>query len=331
MRMLLLAAIAVVVAAPSHAKAGDETALLTRMYGALRNLDYQGAFVYLRGGQPESLQIFHAGGEPERERIVGLGGTRSEYARVGKDIVCDSGKAPAMLFDNPGVRLLPLVPDLRGRETAKYYAVVAGAEDRVAGYAARRLDIVPRDGYRYGYRLWLERESGFPLRSTIVDAAQRPLEEYLFVTLDVGKRPRDADLSASTPASTVQVSQESPVKDARWHVADLPPGFVRVKIERTAGAAEGSEHQVYTDGVANVSVYVEPRGAASGASSERGFGRGMVNIFARDAGNWRTTALGDVPRVTLERMVRSVRPADPAEAKLKGAGGDGTSPAAARQ
>lgn len=288
----------------------DANAALARMYGAVRSLDYQGAFVYLRAGQPEALQIFHAGGEPERERIVGLNGPRAEYAREGGNVVCASGASPPTLFANPAARLLPLIPDLRGGQTAKYYAVVAGPEERVAGYVAQRIEIVPRDGYRYGYRLWLERESGFPLRSTIVDASRRALEEYLFVTLDIGKRPGDGDLAATASASAVDAPAERSVAQARWGVADLPPGFARVRVERDGDAAQAGEHQVYSDGIANVSVYVEPRAAGDGA--ERGYSRGMVNVFTRDVGDWRTTALGDVPRATLERIVRSVRPADAA-------------------
>ena len=327
--MVLAAATALIVATPGHAQQATEAVSLTSMYSAIRNLDYQGTFVYLRGGQPDALQIFHAAGEPERERIVGLGGSKVEYTRVGRSIVCDHDGSPATLFDTPGARLLPLVPDLRGDETAKYYTITAGPDDRVAGYAARRVDVVPRDGYRYGYRIWLERESGFPLRSTILDGSRRVLEEYLFVTLDVGKRPRDADLAAKSPANAAGVPQEIAVRDARWIVGDAPPGFLRARVERVAGATEESEHQVYTDGVANVSVYVEPRTA--GDAAERGFSRGMVNIFTRDAGGWRMTALGDVPRITLERMLRSVRPAVSAEAGLKDAGVEGTSATSVRQ
>ena len=308
---VLLVAFAVLAAAGrAHADMDGPGASLARMYGAVRSLDYQGAFVYLRAGQPEALQIFHAGGEPERERIVGLNGPRAEYAREGGNVVCASGASPPTLFANPTARLLPLIPDLRGGQAAKYYSIVAGPEDRVAGYVAQRIEIVPRDGYRYGYRLWLERESGFPLRSTIVDASRRTLEEYLFVTLDIGKRPGDGDLAAAASATAVDASAERSVAQAHWDVADLPPGFARVRIERTGDTVQAGEHQVYSDGVANVSVYVEPR--AAGDNAERGYSRGMLNIFTRDAGSWRTTALGDVPRATLERIVRSVRPTDAA-------------------
>jgi sigma-E factor negative regulatory protein RseB len=38
----------------------------------------------------------------------------------------------------------------------------------------------------------------------------------------------------------------------------------------------------------------------------------MLGIYSHEVGNVRFTAIGDVPRVTLERMVRSLQPVAPA-------------------
>ena len=291
-------------AQPALADDATKTDPLGRMYAAIRQLDFQGSFVYLRGGKVESLRIFHAGGTPERERLVGLTGARTEIAREGGVVTCLGDNAPSKLFDAPGARLLPLIPDLRASSLAALYSVSLGAEERVAGYMARRVDVVPRDGYRYGYRLWLEDESGLPLRSSIVDASRRTLEEYMFVTLDIGTRPRDRDLAPSASAAVVDAVDEKRIQP-QWQVDDLPPGFVLTRAQKPAQGDDKSEQQLYTDGLANVSVYVEPHAGADGA--DRGLARGMLNIFTHEGGGWRVAAIGDVPRVTLERMVRSMR------------------------
>ena len=274
------------------------------MYLAIRQLDFQGSFVYLRDGKIEAMRIFHAGGSPERERLVGLNGARTEIAREGGIVTCVSGEAPSKLFDTPGARLLPLLPDLRGGSVAKYYTVSIGDEERVAGYRARRVDIIPRDAYRYGYRLWIEDESGMPLRSSVLDASRRTLEEYMFVTLDIGTRPRDSDLAPSATASIAEAVGETRVQP-RWQVSDPPPGFVLTATHRAARGDGNSEHLVYTDGLASVSLYVEPHAGTNAA--DRGLARGMLNIVTHDGGGWRIAAIGDVPRPTLERMVGSMR------------------------
>jgi len=286
----------------SDAASGDP---LARMYLAVHQLDFQGSFVYLRGGKTEAYRIFHASGSPERERLVGLTGPRTEVAREAGVVTCLGENTPSRLFDTPGARLLPLLPDLRAGSLAALYRVSVGAEERVAGYRARRVDVVPIDSYRYGYRLWLEEESGLPLRSSIVDASRRTLEEYMFVTLDIGTRPRDSDLAPSANAAVVEAADATRIQP-RWQVADLPPGFVLTRTQKPAQGDDKSEQQLYTDGLASVSVYIEPYAGA--AAADRGLARGMLNILTHESGGWRMAAIGDVPRATLERMVRSTRP-----------------------
>jgi sigma-E factor negative regulatory protein RseB len=280
---------------------------LVRMYDAIRQLDYEGSFVYTRGTQVDALRIFHAAGTVERARLVGLNGARSEVVRDGATVTCVQGAAPTMLFHEPGAQLLPLLPDVRAAVTGRYYALAAAGSDRVAGYRVHRIDVVPRDGYRYGYRLWLEDDSGFPLRSAVVDANHRALEEYMFVTLDIGARPGESDLAAGPGTMVAAPGDEPALGTPPWRVADPPPGFT---LRRTHAPPGGAEHQLYTDGVANVSIYIEP-GAGGGRADQR-LDRGMLGIYSHEAGGLRFTAIGDVPRVTLERMVRSLQPVAPA-------------------
>jgi sigma-E factor negative regulatory protein RseB len=93
---------------------------------------------------------------------------------------------------------------------------------------------------------------------------------------------------------------------------DAPAGFRLVRTERVAGNAALSEQLVYTDGVASVSVYVEPHAAAeksdaATAIAESTIVRGALSIHSRDAGGLRVTALGDVPPATVQAMAKSVR------------------------
>ncbi|HEY6943434.1 MucB/RseB C-terminal domain-containing protein [Dokdonella sp.] len=277
---------------------------LARMHGAIRQLDYQGSFVYSRGAEVDALRIFHAGGAIERERLVGLNGAPSEVVRDGATVTCLQGGTTTSAFRGTDARLLPLLPTPRGVAAGNLYAVTAAGIDRVAGYRAHRIDVVPRDGYRYGYRLWLEDASGLPLRSAVVDANHRTLEEYMFVTLDIGAKPRDADLAASAATAGAPPAQEPATGTARWRVADPPPGFV---LGRTHASADGVEHQLYSDGLANVSIYIEPH--AGNERADQRLRRGMLGIYSHTSGGTRFTAIGDVPRATLERMVGSLKPA----------------------
>ncbi|MET0229969.1 MAG: MucB/RseB C-terminal domain-containing protein, partial [Rhodanobacteraceae bacterium] len=274
--------------------------------------DYEGSFIYQQDGRTDALRIFHLGGDRERERLVSLTGARNEIVRDDRTITCiQSGLAPTQFALRNESGLLPLTPNVRA--LGAEYAVSVAGSDRVAGYEASIVDIVPRDPYRYGYRLWLSRDDQLPLRSAIVDAKREPLAQFMFVALDVGTKPSEADLA---PAETVAGKVRADGSDATaerpaWRV-DAPAGFRLLRTERMVGNAERSEQLVYSDGIASVSIYVEPHadaGKTEGATAiaESTIVRGALSIHSRDAGGLKVTALGDVPPATVQAMAKSVR------------------------
>ncbi|HEV7490629.1 MAG TPA: MucB/RseB C-terminal domain-containing protein [Rhodanobacteraceae bacterium] len=281
---------------------------MRRMSASLRRVDFQGSFIYQHDGRTDALRIFHEGGETERERLVSLSGPRGEIIRDGHAITCVQPNAVPTLFANRAdMQLLPLVPNIR--ELGAQYSVNLAGVDRVAGYDARIVDIVPRDPYRYGYRLWVQQGNQLLLRSAVVDGARRPLAQFMFVALDIGAKPSETDL---TPTGNVG-SAASPMDETTittkpfWNVADAPAGFRLVRTQRPLGGTTRAEHLVYTDGIASVSVYVEPDPQPASAVSESTIVHGAVSVHSLDAGGMHVTALGDVPPATVEAMARSVR------------------------
>jgi sigma-E factor negative regulatory protein RseB len=293
----------------SFGQEGDAANLLLRMSNALATLNYQGSFVYEHNGQLDALRLFHAGGSAEHERLVSMSGPRSELVRDGYSITCLQADTTSMVFPNrPGARLLPLVPDTRGASFQKLYSLSVGGPDRVAGYNARTIDISPRDGWRYGYRLWLDQDNFMLLRSAVVDSAERVLEQFMFVALDVGAKPKESDLAAGSGFNAVLPANEIALAGPRWRVADPPPGFHLVRTLQPAQGPTQAEHHSYSDGVATVSVYIEPLDPKLSAAQDSASTRGVLSIYAHVAGNWKFTALGDVPRATVQRMARSIQP-----------------------
>jgi sigma-E factor negative regulatory protein RseB len=283
--------------------------LLAQMSAAVREANYQGSFIYEHNSRIGALRIFHAGGRDERERLVSMSGVRSEVVRDGGTITCLQSGVPTVLLPNRiAAHLLPLVPDVSGQSFATLYALGVGKEDRVAGYRARIVEITPRDTYRYGYRLWLEDATHLPLRSAVVDATQRSLEQFMFVALDIGAKPKESDLVASGDTGMMAMPAETALAGAlKWRVADAPPGFVFLRAQRPAQGPSGAEHLMYSDGLANISVYIEPHDAKAAGAPDRATARGVLSVYSHDMGAWKVTVLGDVPRVTVERMARSVQ------------------------
>ncbi|MEO7324306.1 MAG: MucB/RseB C-terminal domain-containing protein [Dokdonella sp.] len=283
--------------------------LLTQMSAAVRTRDYQGSFIFEHNGQIDALRLFHVGGNPERERLVSMSGVRTEIVRDDTSLRCLQNGLPTVTFENrAGARLLPLVPEASVLASSGFYATSLAGTDRVAGYRAQIVEISARDGYRYGYRLWLDEDTHLLLRSALVDSARRTLEQFMFVALDVGAKPKESDLRAGSDVGASAPAEEAALAGTpQWRVTDPPPGFAFLRAQRPAQGPTPAEHHLYSDGIADVSVYVEPRDANAPAAQDRSMVRGALHVYSRDVGAWRVTALGDVPRATVERIARSTR------------------------
>ncbi|HEU0151737.1 MAG TPA: MucB/RseB C-terminal domain-containing protein [Arenimonas sp.] len=298
-------ALLLALAAPLQAAVGA-TDWLARIGPALRGLDYQGTLVYVAGGRMETVRVFHRrDGDRERERLVTLAGPRREVIRDGSKVMCLGGDGP-LAFDvgMPG-RWSPALALSDAGDLPGYRVHLAGS-DRVAGHAAQRIDIVAADAWRYGYRLWLERDTGLPLRVDLVDAAGEAVEQVAFTELSLDQRPSDADLAPSSAEGLVplapQVAGRTVTPD--WHVPVPPPGFAL----RSARRDDAGLQLLYSDGLASVSVYVEradPR--LRGASSTR---RGAVHAHGFRVDGWHVLAIGKVPAATVAQLARTVRAVD---------------------
>ncbi|MEZ5462179.1 MucB/RseB C-terminal domain-containing protein [Dokdonella sp.] len=299
-------------AGPGFARQPDAQALLAEMATAIQSLDYQGSFLYQHAGQIDTLRVVHAGGSRERERLVSLNGPRTEIIRNGPDVTFVQPDGSALIYpSNSGRGLLPLVPGTGARSLEANYRLTIVGTDRVAGYDADVVDVEARDSWRYGYRLWLDRNSRLLLRSMVLDSERRILEQFMFVALQIGPLPDETELIPSQrellTTRSAQADDWVLQRKSEWVVTQPPPGFTFSSVRRSRQlAADAVEHLVYSDGLANISIYLEPSQGEileSATLNERG----PLNILAVTRNEWRITAVGDVPATTLSAIVGSLR------------------------
>lgn len=300
---LLLAAVLLLSALPAAADGAD--ALLARVGPALRGLDYQGTLVVAAEGRVDTLRVFHrVDAGRERERLVALTGPAREVIRDGRQVMCiGTGEQPVAYETAMDGRWSPAlaVSEAAGRDG--YLARLAGA-GRTAGRAVQRVDVLATDRWRYGYRLWLDRETSLPLRVDLLDAQGRTLEQVAFADIAVGRQPAEADLAPSTTDGLVPVRPPpaAPSRAPAWEVAHLPPGF---RLRAAKPLPDGGAHLLYSDGLASVSVYVEPADASLRGGSQRQ--RGAVNARSFWVDGWQVMAIGKVPADTVDHFARNLR------------------------
>lgn len=313
MRAMLLGILLLGAAVPGHAER-DADAWVARALDAMRSLAYEGTLVYSHEDGIESLSIVHGlidGREHERLRV--LSGEPFEVVRDGETVVCVwPASRRTLVAQRPG-DLLPPKPPRRLEELPSTYSVVMEGEGRVAGRDTRILHIRAQDGYRYGYRMWLDERTGLMLRSDLLGADGRVVERLMFVTL----QERDSVTAAEFEPSLDGVRYSAygdpdgdaePVDDPAWRVEDLPPGFRAISHRRQPMPPHGRAvlHSVFSDGLASVSVFVEPPGAD--AMPLDGLSRmGAVHAFGLEVEGNHVTVVGEVPAASVQQIAMSVR------------------------
>lgn len=300
------------------ARAGDSDMeaqrLLARVSAAANNLNYDGTFVYRNGDWMESMRIIHRAGESgdSRSRLMSLSGEPREVIREANRVTC-------ILPDEGAVRVSRSKPRAvtgssvfnPSGEFSNHYSLNLAGGERVAMRETRLVTVMPRDEYRYGYRLFVDDETGFLLKSELVDRGGRPLEQIVYTSLELpGSIPDELLEPGVSGEDFTWYISDAPKSDAResgWKVAWLPPGF-RMRDHALDPSGIGRmplEHLVYTDGLASVSVFIEHLDAA-GERLEGMSRMGAVNAYGTMIDSFQVTVVGEVPESTVERIGRSV-------------------------
>ena len=296
--------------------ADDGTQQLERMSQVSRTLNYEGTFVYLHGGHVQSMRIVHGvDAKGEHERLVTLSGKSREIIRDNDVIKCFFPDDRIVQVDKAGRNLaLSMIKTPEVKQISQYYQIDLKGHDRVAGRMASHVVLMPRDNYRYQRSYWIDDDAGLMLRADIVDEHGKLVEQMMFTSLTmldaIPKKelvPENAakDFVVIKPADAQPSSQES----ALWEASSLPPGFELEMLRHLTlhGKSGQLEHHVYSDGLASVSVFIEPA-SLKGKEFIGHSRRGSVNAFARRAGDARVVVVGEVPPVTVERIANAMRP-----------------------
>ena len=176
------------------------------------------------------------------------------------------------------------------------------------------VSLKPRDQHRYGFELHLDKETGLPLKSLLLDDKGRLLERFQFTQLDTADVPSEKDLQASNDCKPVNLDSDkaSAVKTAQvWHSDWLPPGFELTSS--TARKDPQTKTQVnslmYDDGLARFSVFLEPLNGATVTDTRTQLGPTVAvsRRLATAQGDMMVTVVGEIPVGTAERIALSMR------------------------
>ncbi|HEX4269581.1 MAG TPA: MucB/RseB C-terminal domain-containing protein [Steroidobacteraceae bacterium] len=314
--------LALALAVAGVAYADEPARWLQRMNHALTTLNYDGTFAHWEGGKVEMLRILHRVEDGTvSERLVSLDGSGREFIRTGSSLTCYLPDKHVVLVEHTPakVSLLSGFPAINS-QTARFYDIKEVARMRFNQRGTHLITVMPRDQYRYGYRLWIDDSTAMPLKTQLCDARGNVIEQLVFANLRIRSHIPDSAfrsgisttgfqwLRNDSPPLKETVSQRTTV----WSADRLPPGFhMTVRAAQIMPGSPGPvDHLVFTDGLASVSVFVET------THIELTPGRGPVMESARVGSSYafstvvdghKVTAVGEVPAQTVRFIADSVK------------------------
>lgn len=303
-------------AAADAAESQDGLGWLKKMASASRQLNYTGTFVYRNNNQTETSRIAHfvnaAGGE--FERLETLNGPPREVIRTNDQVTCYLPASKTVIVEKRSPRRFPaaLLPkQLTG--VSDSYTVRKDGTDRVAGFQCQVIVLEPKDKLRYGHYFCAEANTGLPLRARSFNEKSEQLESFAFTQLKIGGNFNRAMVKSryAAKAKDWKVDRSAlPVSEAQadtgWVLANRLPGFRKLTEHKRsmAGRAAAVAHIVYSDGLAAVSVFIEPMPSAKLVPTLSH--QGAVNIYTRPVSDHMVTALGEAPAATVMQIANSL-------------------------
>lgn len=292
---------------------------LMRLHGVAWQQAYVGTFVVTTGNYMSSARVWHVcEGTQQIERVEALTGlARSTYRRNDQVVTYSPQTRTAIAQKRESLGIFTDVLSRADPSIAHFYHLKFSGRDQVAGFLTDVVQLVPRDGWRFGYRIWTEQATGLVVKLQTLDALQLVLEQAAFSDLQLAQPISWVKLNAmmDNTEGYVLKKQEliSTTADQEgWQFKAQVPGFKPISCHRRQDGgsivSRGPLQCVFSDGLAFVSLFVEAFDAASHGKSQRDAqsAMGATHMLTHRLGDWWLTVVGEVPQQTLQRFAQNL-------------------------
>jgi sigma-E factor negative regulatory protein RseB len=277
---------------------------LVRMQDASRRRNYVGTFVVSSNtGAMSSARIWHAcDGRRQVERIENLSGApRSTFRRDDEVLTFLPETHTVRTEKREAFGLLPELMKPEENAIADFYTAHRVGSDRVAGFEADIVQVLPKDNLRFGYRIWSEKKSGLVVKLQTLDSDGKVLEQAAFSELQLDAPVRmDRLVQMMAVPDGWHVEKPDAVKTTAategWGLKAPVAGFRAIDCYKRP--AEGVLQWIFSDGLASVSVFIESYDRQRHVQ-EGVFVSGATHTLTRRVQDWWVTAVGEVPAQTL--------------------------------
>ncbi len=311
MKKILVSALTLFSVMSSTAFAEEITAkaLLHQMNEASQHLNYELSYILIKKSSIEPLVYRHAVNDDQQlAHLVYLSGPVREVIRRGNEVsYVEPGTEPFTI--QSGSMVAPVIPMInRDIESLnQYYDFVKVGRSREAGSTTQVLRVVPKDGLRYSYVVWVDEKTSLPLRADLLDRDGEILEQYRTISYVVNDKIAAA-MGGLNQAQLPKVLSlpEGLVSETDWQASWVPEGFKSKELSRYQMAATDKmvESQLFSDGLFSFSVYIADKDEHSLKGQLVRQGRRTLHSLVM--GDREVSVVGDIPPATAKRIAQSV-------------------------
>ena len=302
-------------ATPSVAESKSINDWLLRLHELSKRRSYIGTYVVSSGGQMHSAKIWHVcEGAQQIERVESLTGAQRSTFRHNEKIVTFMPEQKIARSEKRDVSgSFPELVQSADNRIAEFYKLKAEGVERIAGLDSDVVMLIPKDALRFGYRIWTEQKKGLIVKLQTLDSDGRVLEQAAFSELLLDAPVKmDKLLQMMGKVDGYRVEESALVKTTAsaegWRQALPVAGFKPMSCYKrpVAGASVGAAGDepmqwVFSDGLASVSLFVEPFDRLK-HGKESAMSMGATHTITRQLGSYWLTAMGEVPMNTLKQF-----------------------------
>jgi len=153
----------------------------------------------------------------EHEKLVNLDGPAREVIRNNEQVRCYYPDAKIIRIEPRTYRnaFPSLLPQQLDTLTAYYFFRKAEIA-RIAGLETQAYIFEPKDGMRYGHKLWADLTSGLLLKAQLMNDRNVPIEQFVFTDIQIGlKIERDTVRPSFRPPPVDWEMRESLPRSSR--------------------------------------------------------------------------------------------------------------------
>lgn len=283
-------------------------ALFDKVQHAVKQYNFDASFVVLKGGKVDTYRWLHGRtAEQEIEHLIPLDTTGVDILRRDNLVYYLLTDRPAFITRSDSIRELPALLFEPTSVVSELYNAVEGSSSVMSGRSAQLLRLTAKQPGRYHYWLWLDDETGFPLRIDTMSDQQNALERWLVTHMQITTELSDnlhslmaAELPPAPATERPAVSVNS-LHQLTW----MPDGYQQVAEPANIPQLENSllSYWLLSDGLHQVSVFVQ----GTQQLPTQAYRDGATTIYVQTSNKLEVTVIGPISIDTARQLAAAVQ------------------------